>query len=220
MCRLAAPKLEPKHNIFLSHSGEDKPFVHQLCTDLEAERYFPFFDQRRESLPIGEEFPKLIIEAARTCEVAVVILSKGFLTSKWPMTELIEFVDAKKPRLLDRPNPNYNPNLKLVPVFYKTSADDLKPDLLDNLWNKLVEKLGKNATRLRFDKDKYVEAIGQLLLSNGVKNIYGKNETKYRREVVTAILQLVPPALPIDTSSIQGCERLCQVCVSFINQVS
>lgn len=62
------------------------------------------------------------------------------------MTELIEVVDAKKPRLLDRPNPNYNPNLKLVPVFYKTSADDLKPDLLDNLWNKLVEKLGKNAT--------------------------------------------------------------------------
>ena len=53
------------------------------------------------------------------CEVAVVILSKRFLTSKWPMTELIEFVDTKKLRLLNKPNSNYNPNLKVVPVFYK-----------------------------------------------------------------------------------------------------
>lgn len=217
MCRLAAPKLQPKHTIFLSHSGEDKPFVHQLNADLKAQCYFPFFDQRRKSLPIGERFPELIIEAARTCEVAVVILSKGFLTSKWPMTELIEFVDATKPTLLRKPNPNYNPNLKIVPVFYRTSVDDLKKERLDNLWNKLVKKLKK--TRLRFNKEKYVEAIGELLTSNGVKNMYGKNETKYRQEVVKAIMQLVPPALPIDTSRIQGCERLCQVCVSFIHQV-
>ena len=220
MCRLVAPKLEPKHTIFLSHSGEDKPFVHQLYADLKAERFFPFFDQRRKSLPIGEEFPERIIEAARTCEVAVVILSEGFLTSKWPMTELITFVDAMKPRLLNKPNPNYNPNLKIVPVFYKIGPNDLEKDLLGNLWKKLVKKLGKNATRLRFDKDKYEEAIGQLLKTNGLSNKHGKNETKYRNEVVKAILQLVPPALPIDTSGIQGCERLCQVCVSFINQVS
>ena len=191
--------------------------MHQLYADLKAQCFFPFFDQRRKSLPIGERFPERIIEAARTCEVAVVILSEGFLTSKWPMTELIEFVDATKQRLLGKPNPNYNPNLKLVPVFYRTSADDLKKALLDNLWNKLVKKHGQ--TTLRFDQKEYAEAIRELLSSNGVKNMHGKNETKYRHEVVKAIVQLVPPALPIDTSGIQGCERLCQVCVSFINQV-
>lgn len=191
--------------------------MHQLYADLKAQCFFPFFDQRRKSLPIGEKFPDRIIEAARKCEVAVVILSEGFLTSKWPMTELIIFVDAMKQTLEGKPNPKYNPNLKIVPVFYRTSADDLKPDLRDNLWNKLVQKPGQS--RLRFKKEKYVEAIGELLRFNGVSNMHGKNETKYRHEVVKAIVQLVPPALPIDTSGIQGCERLCQVCVSFINQV-
>ena len=70
------------------------------------------------------------------------IFLEGFVTSKWPMMELIEFVN-----------------------------------LLGNLWNKQVKKLGNNATRLRLNK-KYEEAIDELLKINGLKNMHGKNEAK------------------------------------------
>ncbi|KAG0620243.1 hypothetical protein M758_4G201100 [Ceratodon purpureus] len=71
--------LEHKHKIFLSHSGAQKDFVEQLCIDLEGCDRYPFFDKRQCSLPIGEEFPKLIFDAIRQCQVGVVILSEDFL---------------------------------------------------------------------------------------------------------------------------------------------
>ena len=48
--------LKAKHKVFLSHSGSQKAFVEHLCVQLEGCYRFPFFDKRRESLPIGENF--------------------------------------------------------------------------------------------------------------------------------------------------------------------
>lgn len=56
----------------------------------------PFFDQNRDSLPVGERFPQLIFEAAKQCRVAVIIMSIGYLTSKWPMLELVAFHKSMK----------------------------------------------------------------------------------------------------------------------------
>lgn len=182
--------------------------MHQLCADLKREHYFPFFDQRKKSLPIGEEFPELITEAARTCLVAVIVVSEDFLTSKWPMIELLEFANATERYRKDGvENPNFNGSMKLVPAFYKILPDDINPD---ELWKKLIAK--HPVEELRFDKEKYKEAIKKLKKFNGLKHTqYGTNEPKYRRELTNQILKLVPPAYPIDTSGIEGCERLCKV---------
>ena len=110
-------KWNPKHKIFFNYSGKEKDFVRQLCKDLEAETHQPFFDERSSSLMMGERFAPLIFEAAKQCLVAVVVLSEDFLTSKWPMLELVEIVKAKK---------SHNHKLKLFPLFYKLSPDDLK----------------------------------------------------------------------------------------------
>lgn len=88
--------LQPKHKIFLSHSGAQKSFVEQLCVDLERCDRHPFLDKRRESLPIGSEFPSLIFQAIEQCLVGVVILSHEFFTSKWPMLELVAMTNFKK----------------------------------------------------------------------------------------------------------------------------
>lgn len=111
------PELLPKHKIFLSHSGAQKPFVEQLCVDLEKAGHCPFFDQRPESLPKGEKFPELILDAARQCHVAVVVLSEDHLTSKWPMLELVTFVEAQR---------SFNTNLTILPLFYKLTVTDLE----------------------------------------------------------------------------------------------
>ena len=37
--------LEPKHKVFLSHSGAQKDFVEQLCVDLQRLDRYPFIDK-------------------------------------------------------------------------------------------------------------------------------------------------------------------------------
>lgn len=60
------------------------------------------------------------MKAARTCLVAVVVLSQDYLTSKWPITELMAFSDATERHLSGTTfvNPNYNKSMKLVLVVY------------------------------------------------------------------------------------------------------
>ncbi len=70
--------LEPKHKIFLSHSGAQKQFVEYLIEELVRCLRYPVFDLREDSLPVGENFPELIFRAIEQCYVGVVILSEDF----------------------------------------------------------------------------------------------------------------------------------------------
>lgn len=90
----SCPQLDPKHKVFLSHSGKQKPFVRKLHKLLKQHCFNPFFDQDSDSLPKGKKFASLIIEAAKICQVAVVVFSEDYLSSKWPMIELEKFVWA------------------------------------------------------------------------------------------------------------------------------
>ena len=74
------PELEPKHKIFLNHSGVQKTFTEQLCKSLEGCHYYPIFGKRPDSLPKGKKIPDLILQAARQCQVAESILSKDFFS--------------------------------------------------------------------------------------------------------------------------------------------
>lgn len=81
MCR-SISGLQPMHDIFLSHSGHEKPFVVQLNKDLREKKHRPFFDQSPDSLPKAEEFETKIFQAAEQCRLGVVVVSEGYLTSK------------------------------------------------------------------------------------------------------------------------------------------
>ncbi|KAG0596072.1 hypothetical protein M758_UG222100 [Ceratodon purpureus] len=58
-----AGDMEPKHRVFLCHSGAQKGFVEQLDKDLRSVDRHPFFDKDRDSLPIGDNFPNRIFRA-------------------------------------------------------------------------------------------------------------------------------------------------------------
>jgi len=197
-------KLESKHTIFLSHSGIQKPFVEQLCKDLEAQNYYPFFDQRSSSLPKGEEFSSLIIDAAKKCQVAVVVLSKEYLSSKWPMLELVEFVSARESK---------NKNLKLLPLFYKASVQDLSNNLIQNQWMSIwVELVGGDS---RVDLEQWAAAVRALRGVNGLSfDKFGNSEVSYRDAIVKEIFTLTPPSLLYETSKIYGGARICKVSLS------
>jgi hypothetical protein len=175
-----------KHKVFLSHSGAQKNFVEQLCMDLEARGYVcPFFDQRHHSLPKGKDFVPFIMEAAQRCHVAVMVLSKEFLCSKWPMIELAEFHAAQQAG---------NQQLNMLPLFYKLSINDLGDRAMEECWLPRWRQHVEDDRRI--DVEKWGAALSVLRKVNGV--VFGKNGTSevgYRKETVQSIFRLSPPDL-------------------------
>lgn len=196
--------------MFLSHAGKQKPFVIDLYNTFinwpRCPRIDPFFDQSGQSLPKGEEFPDRVFKAARNCVVAVVILTKEFVTSKWPMLELLTFVEAQE---------TTNPSLKLLPVFY----DDLPTSNIDESWiaaweamkpkSEDTSSVGRKSTTISVEL--CMEALRKLRKSNGLVLRNDKSLKSLQEEIVEAAVKFLPSSSELDTENVQGCLRLCEV---------
>ena len=200
-CRSFA--LELKHKVFLSHSGAQKSFVELLTAELEARHCSPFFDKRSDCLPVGRNFSSLILKAAKQCHVAVVVLSEAYFSSKWLMMELVAFHEAQQ---------EGNPQLKILPLFFKLSVKDLDEPSIEHRWMPKWREHANTPTS-GIDLNKWSAAVKSLLRANGIVfNSIAKSEASYGSVVTEAILKLSPPDLPYGTSrSVVGCGRLCEV---------
>lgn len=199
--RRKGASLKPKHTIFLSHSGVHRDFTEQLCKDLEALQYFSFCDIRPDSLPKGEEFPPLIIKAAGQCRLAILVLSREyFMRSKWPMVELTEFVRAQR---------SINPDLRIVPLYFKISINEFKDARTRATWKKRWQSWKNDDSRI--DVMEWVRATKVLDPINGIVYDEAQGEVTYRSKVVKAICKLTPPDLEWDDSYIQAKPRLYEV---------
>ncbi|KAG0556582.1 hypothetical protein KC19_11G064700 [Ceratodon purpureus] len=202
------PRLQPKHKIFLSHSGAQKDFVEQLCEDLERFHHFPFFDKCEDSLPKGERFPELIFQAAKQCRVAVVVVSEEFFTrTKWPMLELDAFVKAQKKR---------NGYPRILPLFFKLSRAQCRESARRELWLKVWRGWARVDSKIVVED--WVDALNVFGPSNGLE-YKSEGEVSYRRAARSTIIRLVPPDLQFDTTSYQGSERFCKVIVDKLHEV-
>ena len=184
--------------MFLSHSGAQKSFVEQLCVDLERCDRYPFFDRRRYSLPIGENFPKLIFEAIEHCEVGVVILSEEFFTrSKWPMLELVAMTKNSQKN-----------KLKIIPVFLSISLEQVKDAKNQKNWQSVWR--GWKQKDKRIDIEGWCEALKALGPINSLV-FDGANEVSFRKKIVEAVCDVVLPEARWKDSHVQGRLRLCKV---------
>ncbi|KAG0556320.1 hypothetical protein KC19_11G043900 [Ceratodon purpureus] len=199
---------QSKHDIFLSHSGQEKNFVEQLYHDLKRMKQRPFFDQDSNCLAKAEKFAPEIIEAAGRCRVGVVVVSEGYLTSKWPMLELSRFVEC---------------GVKVFPLFFKLSPSDLKENEVETRWKqswrKLVERGEVNEEVLEL----WSKAAKELRSSNGLEYAkFADSEYKYRCAVVEEICRLWPARPKFSTDvpreEVQGYERLCKVASSMFTE--
>lgn len=171
-------------DVFLSHSGTQNDFVRQLHRDLTRQHVSCFFDEDQNSLPLAQRFPPLIFRAAETCKIAVLVLSKEFVRSKWPMLELSAFISAM--------NSEKNPNLKLLPIFFMITPKELSQITKDSPeWDTLGVS---NDTR-----DKWHVALKVVRSINGLSFSQGGDEVQLRDKVVKEICFLLnrinPPQL-------------------------
>jgi hypothetical protein len=195
------PILQPNHKIFLSYSGAQKDFVDQLCGDLEKFHHFPFYDKRPSSLPKGERFPELILKAAQECQMAVVVVSEEYFLSKWPMTELHAFVQARL---------KSNTKLKIFPLFYKLSVSEFGNKERRDQWVNEWEEWAK--TDLRINVNAWKDSLKVLASFNGIEYNQGfKGIEAYLKSIVSNICKEVKLDIKWDDSHVQGCSNICQV---------
>jgi hypothetical protein len=169
-------ELRPRHTIFLSHSGAQKNFVEQLYEDLGRAKQTPFFDKRPDSLPKGEKFAQLIFQAARQCELAVVVVSEEYFSrSKWPMLELVAFVQAR--------------HCVILPLFFGLSCNEFSDVKRRQLWFKRWDEWAQEDARIRVDVWK--EALKELDRRNGLEYAEALGEVTFRREVVATACSIV-----------------------------
>ncbi|KAG0608491.1 hypothetical protein M758_8G109700 [Ceratodon purpureus] len=191
--------LEPKHSIFLSHSGAQKNFVEQLCLDIEAHDRYPFFDRRRGSLPIGCHYPNVIFEAIKQCQVAVVVVSEEYFSrSRWPMLELAALVKRK----------THDPGLIIMPVFLGMTCEQFRKKENHVRWLKQWQCWAEKDNRIIVeDWQATLKVIGH---SNGI-SLDRADEVRCRQEIVQAVCEEILPELRSDDSHVQGRRRLCKV---------
>ncbi|KAG0605506.1 hypothetical protein M758_9G064500 [Ceratodon purpureus] len=195
---------QPKHKIFLSHSGAQKYFVENLCKDLEDHHRFPFFDIRESSLPKGERFPEHIVEAAQQCNLAVVVVSEEYFTSKWPMIELVEFVRAKKS--------GRNPKLKILPLFMGLSHSEFSDQTRQEGWFRKWAETWVEEESSRINVAEWKEALKEVKAFNGMQFHQDMRKlASYQKNVVRMICKVVSPDVKWYNAHVQGGSNICEV---------
>ncbi|KAG0561686.1 hypothetical protein KC19_9G083900 [Ceratodon purpureus] len=197
-------KSQPKHKIFLSHSGAQKYFVENLCKALEDHHRFPFLDIRPRCLPKGERFPQHIFEAAQQCSLAVVVVSEEYFTSKWPMLELVEFVRAQKS--------GRNPNLKILPLFTALSVSEFSDQTRQEGWFRKWAEWAEEDPFTRINVAEYKETLKEVKAFNGMQFHQDMRKlASYQKNVVRMICQLVSPDVKWYDAHVQGGSNICEV---------
>ena len=187
--------LELKHRVFLCHSGAQKGFVEQLDKDLRSVDQNPFFDKDRESLPIGDHFPTLILRAIERCDVGVVFLSEEFfMRSHWPMFEVVKMVECGR---------------RIMPIFLGISPGDLSNEEKVAKWKWKWEAWAKDNGRI--DVAKWESTLRFLRPLNGLVYNNSVGEVKFREEIVKEVCKMVPSTYAWDDSHVQGMSRICKV---------
>eukprot|EP01018_Ginkgo_biloba_P022332 Gb_14679 [translate_table: standard] len=184
--------------IFLSHSGAQKDFTEQLCLDLHARHRYPFFDMY--SIHSGDDISEIILQTAKQCTIAVLVLSEEFFSrSEWPMLEVQAFLDAQTSRL--------NPDLKIIPLFFRIPCKDFKVRALN--W---VQKWKEWAIcDDRIDVVKWQESVQKLKRIKGIEFQPGMSEVAYRRSIVQTICEMVPADNRADLTYIHGSQRILKI---------
>ena len=77
---------EAKRDFFVSHAGEDKAFVRKLVKALQSLGATVWFDEHE--LMVGDSLSESIADGLKNSHLGVVVLSKSFVTKKWPRLEL------------------------------------------------------------------------------------------------------------------------------------
>ena len=135
----------------------------------------------------------------------VVVVSKEYFTSKWPMIELNGFLQATKK----------DPNLKILPLFFGLNVEEFSNDCTRKIWFEKWEMMAKDDDRIKLGE--WNESLKLFSAFNGlVYERHSKELVAYRKEIVSNICKAIPSDIKYDESHVQGRSKLCKVILLMI----
>ncbi|NP_001312806.1 TMV resistance protein N-like [Nicotiana tabacum] len=125
------------YKVFLSFRGEDtrKTFTGHLFKGLENNGIFTFQDDKR--LEHGASISDELLKAIEQSQVALVVFSKNYATSRWCLDELVKIMECKD-----------QCGQTVIPVFY-----DVDPSHVRNQRESFTEAFDKHEPRYRDDDE-------------------------------------------------------------------
>uniref|UniRef100_M1BA17 NL25 n=1 Tax=Solanum tuberosum TaxID=4113 RepID=M1BA17_SOLTU len=104
-----------KYDVFVSFRGADtrRTFTCHLYEDLKNRGIFTFQDDKR--LENGDSIPEELLKAIEESQVALVIFSKNYATSRWCLNELVKIMECKEEK-----------GLIVIPVFYDVYPSEVR----------------------------------------------------------------------------------------------
>lgn len=116
--------------VFISFAGEDREMAERLYLALRNKGIIAFLDS--EGIETGTDYSDRIMSVVNTVHIAVFLLSPQFTAKKWPMKELIAFLERNSPGSLFNRLTVISGLKKrsiepyLIPVFYRVTVDEAK----------------------------------------------------------------------------------------------
>ncbi|KAH0747267.1 hypothetical protein KY285_008924 [Solanum tuberosum] len=129
--------LQWKNNVFLSFRGEDtrRTFRSQLYRGLRNRRVFTFQGDKR--LERGDSIQEELLKAIEESQVALIVFSKNYATSRWCLNELVKIMECKEEN-----------GQTVIPVFY-----DVDPSHVQNQRESFAEAFARHESKYKDDAE-------------------------------------------------------------------
>lgn len=175
--RCAAPR---NYDVFLNFRGPNTRtgFIDFLYSSLVAAGFHVFRDH--DTLPIGEEIELELLQAIRSCRIAIPIISEQYFESNWCLRELTEIMNC-----------SVKHDTSVFPIFYKVDVVDIRR-LHDNFGEALLKP---EIQGRREDVTKWEKALRDVTYIRGwvSQTIANGNEGELVKIVVARVLNELKP---------------------------
>ncbi|KAH0649819.1 hypothetical protein KY284_029731 [Solanum tuberosum] len=146
-----------KYDVFLSFRGEDtrKTFTSHLYEGLRNRGIFTFQDDKR--LEHGDSIPQELLKAIIESQVALVVFSKNYATSRWCLNELEKIMQCKSEN-----------GQMVIPVFY-----DVDPSHVRNQTESFAEAFAEHEIKYKDDVEGMQKVQGWRTVLTTAANLKG-----------------------------------------------
>ncbi|XVF71337.1 hypothetical protein PTKIN_Ptkin12aG0029100 [Pterospermum kingtungense] len=167
---------QPKHDVFLSFSGEDtrNSFTSYLYQTLRRKGVGAYMDENE--LKKGQELSPSLLKAIEESNISVIIFSRNYACSSWCLQELSKIMELKRGK-----------KQQVLPIFYHVSPSDVRKH--SGCFEKaFANHQEKWAHKLQLWKDAFTEA-GYIKGWHIMGDKSDRSEPEYIEEIVQDIVK-------------------------------
>ncbi|XP_028791385.1 TMV resistance protein N-like [Neltuma alba] len=102
------------YHVYLSFRGEEThlSYIHPLCKALKQRGIRVFMNEAMEK---GENIAESLLQSIEASQIALVIFSQNYASSKWCLHEVVKIMECKRSQAL-----------VVMPIFYKVDPSDVR----------------------------------------------------------------------------------------------